>query len=197
MCTLQVAYAQSGARGSGARPIPEAPRWLGDSRSQFDHWSGHNWLALLAGNLLGWLGERLQLPWRESIASLRERLLRIPARLVRTARHWVLKLSMHYRHLALSPRAHECLHACAPSPQLDSRTSPAPAPGPAALARSRPRRPLRTPDSAPWKLSAPPHTPADSPPVPHLHPAACHHAPDPNAAHNVGWREYRIGGIWE
>lgn len=71
----------------------------------------HNWLALLAGNLLGWLGERLQLPRRESIASLRERLLRIPARLVRTARHWVLKLSMHYRHLALFRRAHECLRA--------------------------------------------------------------------------------------
>lgn len=71
----------------------------------------HNWLALLAGNLLGWLGERLALPRRESIASLREKLLRIPARLVRTARCWVLKLSLHYRHLALFRRAHECLRA--------------------------------------------------------------------------------------
>mgnify|MGYP001571161223 FL=1 len=71
----------------------------------------HCWLALLAGNLLGWLGERLGLPRRESVASLREKLLRIPARLVRTARHWVLKLSLHYRHLALFRRAHECLRA--------------------------------------------------------------------------------------
>lgn len=69
----------------------------------------HCWLALLAGNLLGWLGERLQLPRRESIAGLREKLLRIPARLVRTARQWVLKLSIHYRHLALFHRAHQCL----------------------------------------------------------------------------------------
>jgi hypothetical protein len=69
----------------------------------------HCWLALLAGNLLGWLGERIGLPQRESIAGLREKLLRIPARLVRTARQWVLKLSRHYRHLALFHRAHECL----------------------------------------------------------------------------------------
>jgi hypothetical protein len=71
----------------------------------------HCWLALLAGNLLGWLGERLELPRRESIASLREKLLRIPARLIRTGRQWVLKLSMHYRHLALFRRAYECLRA--------------------------------------------------------------------------------------
>jgi len=71
----------------------------------------HNWLALLAGNLLGWLGERLDLPRRESIASLRERLLRIPARLVRTARCWVLKLSIHYPHLKLFLLAHDRIRA--------------------------------------------------------------------------------------
>ncbi len=71
----------------------------------------HCWLALLAGNLLGWLGERLGLARRESIAGLREKLLRLPARLVRTARHWVLKLSLHYQHLALFRRAHDCLRA--------------------------------------------------------------------------------------
>jgi len=76
------------------------------------HWAAnalHCWLALLAGNLLGWLGERLGLARRETIASLREKLLRIPARLVRTGRQWVLKLSIHYRHLALFRRAHQCL----------------------------------------------------------------------------------------
>lgn len=69
----------------------------------------HCWLALLAGNLLGWLGEHIELPRRESITGLREKLLRIPARLVRRARRWVLKLSVHYTHLKLFLLAHQRL----------------------------------------------------------------------------------------
>jgi hypothetical protein len=46
---------------------------------------------------------------RESIASLRERLLRIPARLVHSAHRWTLKLSLYYPHLELFRRAHDCL----------------------------------------------------------------------------------------
>jgi len=70
----------------------------------------HNWLALLAGNLLGWFGEQV-LAWerRHTITGLREKLLRIPARLVRTGRRWVLRLSAHYRHLKLFLRAHQRL----------------------------------------------------------------------------------------
>jgi len=70
----------------------------------------HNWLALLAGNLLGWFQELL-LGWqrRASIAGVRERLLRIPARLIRTGRQWVLRLSAHYPHRELFLRAHQHL----------------------------------------------------------------------------------------
>lgn len=70
----------------------------------------HNWLALLAGNLLGWFGEQV-LKWerRQSIAALREKLLRIPARLLRTGRRWVLRLSAHYPHLRLFLQAHQRL----------------------------------------------------------------------------------------
>jgi hypothetical protein len=70
----------------------------------------HNWLALLAGNLLGWFGEQV-LAWqqRHSVATLRERLLRIPARLIRTGRRWVLRLSAHYPHLQLFLQAHQRL----------------------------------------------------------------------------------------
>jgi len=72
----------------------------------------HNWLALLAGNLMGWFGEYLLgLERRHSIALVRERLLRIPARLLRTGRQWVLRLSAHYRHLNLFLRAHHRLRA--------------------------------------------------------------------------------------
>ena len=71
----------------------------------------HCWLALLAANVLGWFGERLELPRRESIATLRERLLRIPARLVRTSRQWVLKLSRYYPHRDLFLTAHARLRA--------------------------------------------------------------------------------------
>lgn len=72
----------------------------------------HNWLALLAGNLVGWFGEYLLgLERRHSIALLRERLLRIPARLLRSGRQWVLRLSAHYRHLDLFLRAHQRLRA--------------------------------------------------------------------------------------
>jgi hypothetical protein len=72
----------------------------------------HNWLALLAGNLLGWFGEYLLgLERRHSIALVRERLLRIPARLIRSGRQWVLRLSAHYRHLNLFLRAHQRLRA--------------------------------------------------------------------------------------
>jgi hypothetical protein len=77
----------------------------------------HNWLALLAGNLLGWFGEQV-LAWqqRHSVAALREKLLRIPARLIRTGRRWVLRLSAHYPHLQLFLQAHQRLRqvsACA------------------------------------------------------------------------------------
>lgn len=70
----------------------------------------HNWLALLAGNLLGWFGEQV-LRWeqRQTIAALREKLLRIPARLIRTGRRWVLRLSAHYPHLKLFLQAHQRL----------------------------------------------------------------------------------------
>jgi len=72
----------------------------------------HNWLALLAGNLLGWFGEYLLgLERRHSIAAVREWLLRIPARLIRSGRQWVLRLSAHYRHLNLFLRAHQRLRA--------------------------------------------------------------------------------------
>jgi len=72
----------------------------------------HNWLALLAGNLMGWFGEYLLgLERRHSIALVRERLLRIPARLIRSGRQWVLRLSAHYRHLQLFLRAHQRLRA--------------------------------------------------------------------------------------
>ena len=72
----------------------------------------HNWLALLAGNLVGWFGEYLLgLERRHSIAAVREWLLRIPARLIRTGRQWVLRLSTHYRHLNLFLRAHQRLRA--------------------------------------------------------------------------------------
>lgn len=72
----------------------------------------HNWLALLAGNLLGWFGEYLLgLEHRHSIAAVREWLLRIPARLIRSGRQWVLRLSAHYRHLRLFQRAHQRLRA--------------------------------------------------------------------------------------
>ena len=72
----------------------------------------HNWLALLAGNIAGWFGEYvLGLERRHSIALVRERLLRIPARLIRTGRQWVLRLSAHYRHLNLFLRAHQRLRA--------------------------------------------------------------------------------------
>jgi hypothetical protein len=72
----------------------------------------HNWLALLAGNLLGWFGEQV-LRWqqRHSIAALREKLLRIPARLIRTGRQWVLRLSAYYPHLELFLQAHQHLRA--------------------------------------------------------------------------------------
>jgi len=70
----------------------------------------HNWLALLAGNLLGWFGEQI-LKWqqRHSIALLREKLLRIPARLIRTGRRWVLRLSASYPHFRLFLQAHQHL----------------------------------------------------------------------------------------
>ena len=70
----------------------------------------HNWLALLAGNLLGWFGEQV-LKWeqRQTIAALREKLLRIPARLIRTGRCWVLRLSAYYPHLKLFLQAHQHL----------------------------------------------------------------------------------------
>jgi hypothetical protein len=70
----------------------------------------HNWLALLAGNLLGWFGEQV-LKWeqRHSIAALRERLLRIPARLVCTGRQWILRLSTYYPHFELFSQAHQRL----------------------------------------------------------------------------------------
>jgi len=72
----------------------------------------HNWLALLAGNVVGWFGEYLLgLERRHSIALVRERLLRIPARLIRTGRQWVLRLSAQYRHLNLFLRAHQRLRA--------------------------------------------------------------------------------------
>jgi hypothetical protein len=72
----------------------------------------HNWLALLAGNIAGWFGEYLLgLERRHSIAALREWLLRIPARLIRTGRQWVLRLSAHYSHLGLFLRAHHRLRA--------------------------------------------------------------------------------------
>jgi hypothetical protein len=72
----------------------------------------HNWLALLAGNLLGWFGEYpLGLERRHSIAAVREWLLRIPARLIRTGRQWVLRLSAYYPHLKLFLRAHQRLRA--------------------------------------------------------------------------------------
>jgi hypothetical protein len=72
----------------------------------------HNWLALLAGNLVGWFGEYLLgLERRHSIALVRERLLRIPARLIRTGRQWVLRLSAYYPHRALLLRAHQRLRA--------------------------------------------------------------------------------------
>jgi len=72
----------------------------------------HNWLALLAGNLLGWFGEQV-LHWqqRHSIAALREKLLRLPARLIRTGRQWVLRLSAHYPHHKLFLQAHQRLRA--------------------------------------------------------------------------------------
>ncbi len=72
----------------------------------------HNWLALLAGNLMGWFGEYLLgLEHRHSIAAVREGLLRIPARLIRSGRQWVLRLSAHYRQLNLFLRAHQRLRA--------------------------------------------------------------------------------------
>jgi hypothetical protein len=72
----------------------------------------HNWLALLAGNIAGWFGEYvLGLERRHSIAAVRERLLRIPARLIRTGRQWVLRLSAYYAHLRLFQRAHQRLRA--------------------------------------------------------------------------------------
>jgi len=72
----------------------------------------HNWLALLAGNIAGWFGEYvLGLERRHSIALVREWLLRIPARLIRSGRQWVLRLSAQYRHLNLFLRAHQRLRA--------------------------------------------------------------------------------------
>jgi hypothetical protein len=76
----------------------------------------HNWLALLAGNLLAWLGEGLQLTRREGVAALREKLLRIPARLVHTGRRWTLKLSRHAPYAPLFARAHTWVTAGAPFP---------------------------------------------------------------------------------
>jgi len=57
---------------------------------------------------------RHALEHRESghhLAAVREWLLRIPARLVRSGRRWVLRLSAHYRHLKLFLRAHHRLRA--------------------------------------------------------------------------------------
>lgn len=72
----------------------------------------HNWLALLASNLVGWFSEDiLEQDRRESMVGLRERLFRIPARLIRTGRRWVLRLSAHYRHLKLFLHAHQRLRA--------------------------------------------------------------------------------------
>ena len=70
----------------------------------------HNWLALLAGNLLGWFEEQV-LKWqqRHSSVALREQLLRIPARLIRTGRQWVLRLSAYYPHFELFLQAHQRL----------------------------------------------------------------------------------------
>jgi hypothetical protein len=75
----------------------------------------HNWLALLAGNLLGWFGERvLQWEQRHSIAALREKLLRIPARLVYTGHQWKLRLSTCYPHFGLFSKAHQRLRDLLP-----------------------------------------------------------------------------------
>jgi len=96
-------------------PIKEGRLGLSMDEVCSHNWAAnalHNWLALLAANCLGWFQERV-LGWvrREQIAGLREKLLRIPARLIRTGRQWVLHLSAYYPHIRLFRRAHHRLRA--------------------------------------------------------------------------------------